>query len=314
MARNRKRKGERVHGWLNLDKPADMTSTQCVGALKRIFNAQKVGHGGTLDPLATGILPIAFGEATKTVQWMMDAEKDYMFTIKWGVSTDSQDAEGETIATSDARPSRADIDAWLDGFTGETEQVPPKFSAIKIDGQRAYDLAREGEDFTLPSRKIIVHNASVHSMPDVDHTILHVRSGKGFYVRAMARDLAFDLGAEGHIVQLRRMRVGVFDEKEAVTLAQIEALEGDRQALLDLLRPLQCVLEDMPKLDITSEDAAQIRQGRMIMLLPHVVERWQAERDAAGNDRTALALCDGRAVAMGEVRAGRFQPGKVFQL
>lgn len=313
MARNRKRKGDRVHGWLNIDKPLNITSTQCVGALKRIFNAQKAGHGGTLDPLATGILPIAFGEATKTAGWMMDAEKDYVFTIKWGASTDSQDAEGEIIATSAMRPLRPDIEALLADFTGAIKQVPPKFSAIKVDGQRAYDLAREGEDFTLPSRIVNVYEAGVLEMPDADHTVIHVRSGKGFYVRAMARDLAFDLGVEGHIVQLRRTRVGVFHESEAVTLAQIEALEGDKEALLARLQPLQCVLEHMPKLEITAEDSAQIRQGRMIMLLPHIIENWRTEREESAADRTALALCDGRAVAMGEVRAGRFQPSKVYQ-
>lgn len=311
MARQRKRKGDPIHGWLNLDKPRDMTSTQCVGALKRLYGAQKVGHGGTLDPLADGILPIAFGEATKTSAWMMEADKEYVFTIKWGISTASQDAEGEVVATSDARPSRAAIEDLLEDFVGEIAQVPPKFSAIKIDGARAYDLARDGEDFDIPSREVTVYEASLVDMPDADHTILHVRSGKGFYVRALARDLAFDLGCEGHIVALRRTRVGVFDEAQALTLDELEAMES-REDLIGRLAPLQTVLDHMPVLEISSEDAADLKLGRSILLMPHVMEQWRAEQD--GEDRTALAECDGAAIALGEVRAGRFQPSKVFQL
>ncbi|WP_273186445.1 tRNA pseudouridine(55) synthase TruB, partial [Hyphomonas adhaerens] len=197
MARQRKRKGDPVTGWLNLFKPVDMTSTQAVAILKRRYNAAKVGHGGTLDPLADGILPIAFGEATKTVQWAMDAEKEYVFTIRWGISTASQDAEGEATATSDARPTRDEVEDVLRNYVGTIEQVPPKYSAIKVDGQRAYDLAREGEDFELKPREVDVFEAAVIGMPDPDHTVIHVTSGKGFYVRAMARDLAFDLGCEG---------------------------------------------------------------------------------------------------------------------
>jgi len=166
MSRNRKRKGDPVHGWLNLAKPSGITSTQCVGLLKRLYHAQKVGHGGTLDPLADGVLPIAFGEATKTSQWAMDGDKEYVFTITWGVSTDSQDAEGAEISTSDVRPSRAAIEDWLKDYVGAVEQVPPKFSAIKVDGKRAYDLAREGEDFELKSRLVQVHGIQLQDVAD----------------------------------------------------------------------------------------------------------------------------------------------------
>ena len=199
MARQRKRKGDPVHGWLCLDKPLDITSTQAVSKLKRLFNAAKVGHGGTLDPLATGVLPIAFGNATKTVAWAMEAGKEYVFTVTWGVSTASYDAEGVEIARSDVRPDENAIVEALAAFVGEIEQVPPKFSAIKVDGKRAYDLAREGEDFELEGRKVTVHAVGmIANEPDVSATF-RVNCGKGFYVRAMARDLAHALGTEGHL-------------------------------------------------------------------------------------------------------------------
>ncbi len=312
MARNRKKKGLPVHGWLNVDKPVDVTSTQVVGILKRLFNAQKAGHGGTLDPLADGILPIAFGEATKTVQWAMDADKEYVFTIEWGRSTDTLDGEGEVISTSDTRPERAAIEQALERFEGEIAQIPPKYSAIKIDGERAYDLARDGESFEIPSRQVVVHEARLIEVPDADHAVFHIRSGKGFYVRALARDLAAALGCDGHVSKLRRIRVGVMHEDEAIALDALEAM--DREALLELLLPVEEVLEDVPDVEISDEDAAAIRQGREVMLMPHVVERWRTEKNPDPEDRLALAMAGETAVAMGEIRAGRFQPVRVFQL
>ena len=313
MARNRKKKGLPVHGWLNVDKPVDITSTQVVGKLKRLFNAQKVGHGGTLDPLADGILPIAFGEATKTVQWAMDADKEYVFTIEWGRSTSTLDAEGEVVRESPVRPERDAIETALERFEGEIAQIPPKYSAIKVDGERAYDLARDGEEFEIPSREVVVHEARLVDTPDADHATFHIRSGKGFYVRALARDLAEALGCEGHVSKLRRIRVGVMHEDDAITLAEIDAIES-REALLDLLRPVEEVLEDVPDVEISDEDAAALRQGREILLLPHVVERWREEKNPDPDDRLALAMTGDTAVAMGEIRAGRFQPVRVFQL
>lgn len=314
MGKQRKRKGNPVHGWLAVDKPREVTSTKVVSILKRLYNAQKAGHGGTLDPLADGILPIAFGEATKTAQWAMDCDKEYVFTVEWGASTDSQDKEGEIIASSDVRPARAAIEAALPAFIGDVQQVPPKYSAIKIDGERAYDLARDGEAFEIPSREVTVYEAELVDMPDADHAVIRVVSGKGFYVRAMARDLASALDAEGHVSQLRRTRVGPLDEVKAVSLSKLEAMADDPEALMAALAPLQTVLDDIPVLEIDAGDAASLKQGREIILLPHVVEQWRAETSSDPDDRLALAACGGNAVALGEVRAGRFQPSKVFQL
>lgn len=314
MGRQRKRKGDPVHGWIAVDKPVDITSTKVVGILKRLYNAQKVGHGGTLDPLADGILPIAFGEATKTSQWAMDCDKEYVFAIEWGTSTASQDKEGEITATSDVRPTRAQIEAALPDFIGEISQVPPKYSAIKIQGERAYDLIRDGEDFEIPSRKVEVYEAELVGQADPDHATLRVVSGKGFYVRALARDLAQALGAEGHVSALRRTRVGAMDEAGAISLARLEALADDKAQLLDLLSPIETVLDDIPEIEIDVGDAAAIKQGREIVLLPHMVEQWRRDAETSESNRLALTTCNQNAVALGEVRAGRFQPKKVFQL
>jgi len=314
MGRQRKRKGDPVHGWLAVDKPVDVTSTQVVGILKRLYNAQKAGHGGTLDPLADGILPIAFGEATKTARWAMDCDKEYVFTIEWGSSTASQDKEGDVIATSDIRPTREQIEAALPDFVGDIQQVPPKYSAIKVQGERAYDLARDGEAFEIPSRQVTVYEAELVEMADTDHATLRVVSGKGFYVRAMARDLATALGAEGHVSALRRTRVGALDEPASIKLSDLEALSEDKDALAATLKPLETILDDVPKIEIDRGDADALKLGREVVLLPHIVEQWRAEADLDSDDRLALAMTDKQAVALGEVRAGRFQPRKVFQL
>ncbi len=313
MARQRKRKGNPVHGWLCLDKPLEMTSTQAVAALKRLYGAAKVGHGGTLDPLATGILPIAFGNATKTVSWAMDANKEYIFTITWGVSTASYDAEGVEIARSDIRPTKAAILDVLPQFVGEIEQVPPKFSAIKVDGKRAYDLARDGAAFDLDGRPVRVHSAELLEGPCEDAARFRVSSGKGFYVRAMARDLAHALGTEGHITYLRRTSVGVFNEDNAVTLEELDAVAEDKEELMTFLAPIETALDTLPLVDISAEDATQLLNGQPVMLLPHIIEHWKANRSTQiDEDRLAVAMDGLRAVALGEVRAGRFQPVKVF--
>ena len=314
MGRQRKRKGDPVHGWLAVDKPVGVTSTQVVSRLKRLFNAQKVGHGGTLDPLASGILPIAFGEATKTVQWAMDSDKAYEFTIRWGSSTVTLDAEGEVIARSHTRPSQEDIEAALPGFIGEIEQVPPKYSAIKVDGERAYDLAREGENFELETRCVTVLEATLIDCPDQDHATLRIVSGKGFYVRAMARDLTRVLGVEGHVSYLRRIRVGQMKKDAAYTLEHLEALAEDKIALLGKLQPIALMLNRLPKIEITSDQAKDVRLGRSILLLPHTLEAWEATRDPQSADWVTFAACKGDTVAIGEVRAGSFQPSRVFQL
>ncbi|MBN8607832.1 MAG: tRNA pseudouridine(55) synthase TruB [Caulobacterales bacterium] len=314
----RRKKGDDVSGWVVLDKPDDMTSTQAVSAVRRIFNAQKAGHAGTLDPLASGILPIALGEATKTVPWLMEARKTYLFAIKWGVSTDSQDREGKVVATSDVRPTPEAIRAALPDFLGEIDQVPPQFSAVKVDGERAYDLARDGETVELEARRVMVYEAELVSTEGEDLATFRVRSGKGFYIRALVRDLAAKLGAEGHVWRLRRTAVGPFAEAESVTLDALEDLRH-KGAASERLKPVETALDDIPALAINGEDAFKLRQGRPIVLLPHVVETLKPQfrdRTIAGQDasRAVLALFQGKAVALGDVRAGKFSPTRVFHL
>ena len=244
----------------------------------------------------------------------MDCDKEYLFTIEWGSSTASQDKEGEVIARSDVRPNKSEIEAVLPSFIGDIQQVPPKYSAIKVDGERAYDLARDGESFEIPSREVTVYEAELMAVPDADHAVFRVVSGKGFYIRALARDLAEALGAEGHVSQLRRTRVGAMSEADAVTLQALEDLAERKDALFETLLTLETVLDDVPKLSIEPRDAAAIIQGREFTLMPHLLEQWRAEATSGTLDRMALTVCDGDAVALGEVRAGRFQPKKVFQL
>ena len=285
-----------------------MTSTHAVSAVRRIFNAQKAGHAGTLDPLASGILPIALGEATKTVPWLMEAEKTYLFTIKWGVSTDTQDREGKSIAESDVRPTPDAIRAALPGFVGEIEQVPPQFSAVKVDGERAYDLARAGETVELSRAR------SWFTRPNwpEPRATTSPRSGS-------AREKAFisglwcaiwrqSLGAEGHVWRLRRTAVGPFTEAECVTLDALEDL-GHKGAASERLKPVETALDDIPALAINGEDAFKLRQGRPIVLLPHVMEALKPkfrDRTIAGQDasRAAVALFRGQGGCSGR-RAGR---------
>jgi len=314
----RRKKGEDVSGWVVLDKPDDMTSTHAVSAIRRVYNAQKAGHAGTLDPLASGILPIALGEATKTVAWLMEARKTYLFTIKWGVSTDTQDREGKEIATSAVRPTPEAIRAALPAFIGDIQQVPPQFSAVKVDGERAYDLARSGETVELGPRQVSVYEADLVETEGDDLATFRFRSGKGFYIRALVRDLAAKLGAEGHVWRLRRTAVGPFTEADSVTLDALVDL-GHKGAASERLKPVETALDDIPALAINGEDAFKLRQGRPIVLLPHVVETLKPQfrdRLIGGVDasRAALALFEGKAVALGDVRAGRFEPSRVFNI
>ena len=307
----RKKRGLVVNGWVCLDKPFELGSTDAVSKVRRLFDAQKAGHAGTLDPLASGILPIALGEATKTVPFMMEAEKVYRFTINWGVSTDSVDREGEIIARSDVRPAAEAVRAVLPTFVGEIDQTPPRFSAIKVDGQRAYDLAREGADFELESRRVTIHSAEVTDAPDADHVELTIRTGKGVYVRSLARDLAVMLGAEGHVSALRRERVGPFSVENSVTLDFLTDLVH-RDAALEGLLPVSTALDDIPELAITEQDAFSLRQGRPIVLLPRQVETLKSRlRDGS---RTVSAFQGQTLVALGQMRAGRLEPDRVFNL
>ncbi len=307
----RRKKGEIVNGWVCLDKPFGMGSTEAVSKIRRLFDAQKAGHAGTLDPLASGILPIALGEATKTVPFMMEAQKVYRFTLNWGISTDSLDREGEITGRSDVRPDVEAVRAALPSFTGEIDQVPPQFSAIKVDGQRAYDLAREGTDFELASRRVMIHEATVSDAPDADHVELTIRTGKGVYVRSLARDLAAVLGAEGHVSALRRERVGPFSTENAVSLDFLTDLVH-RDAASEGLLPVATALDDIPELAVTDQDAFSLRQGRPIVLLPRQVETLKGRlRDGS---RTVSAFQGQTLVALGQLRAGRLEPDRVFNL
>ena len=307
----RKKKGEIVDGWVCLDKPFEMGSTEAVSRIRRLFDAQKAGHAGTLDPLASGILPIALGEATKTVPMMMEAQKVYRFTINWGVSTDSVDREGEIIGRSDVRPTVDQVKAALPAFVGEIDQTPPRFSAIKVDGARAYDLARDGVEFELPSRRVTIHSAEVSGAPDADHVEITIRTGKGVYVRSLARDLAAVLGAEGHVSALRRERVGPFSTQNAVTLDSLEEMVH-RGAASEGLLAVATALDDIPELAVNEQDAFSLRQGRPIVLLPRQVETLKGR--LSDGSRTVSAFQGQTLVALCQLRAGRLEPDRVFNL
>ena len=307
----RRRKGDAVSGWICLDKPYDVTSTSAVSRVRRLFNAQKAGHAGTLDPLATGILPIALGEATKTVPFLVDADKAYRFVIAWGRTTATYDREGETLASSDVRPTLAQVEAVLPRFVGEISQVPPIYSAIKVDGERAYDLARAGEHVELKARLVNVHSARVADATDPDHVTIEIECGKGTYVRAIVRDLAEALGACGHVSELRRTRVGSFTEESAVTLEMLEDL-GHKARQSEALLPVETALDDIPVLAVTDEEAFRLKQGRPIVLVPRQVEAVKARLKPGS--RTVSAMWGGSMVALCEMRAGRLEPSRVFHL
>ena len=314
----RKRKGRAVSGWVVLDKPYDLGSTQAVSRVRRLFEAQKAGHAGTLDPLATGILPIALGEATKTVPFLMDADKTYVFTVEWGSSTTTLDREGEVTASSDVRPTPEAAAEALKAFVGEILQVPPAFSAIKVDGERAYDLAREGVEVELKARPVTIHSAAVTNVPDADHIEITVGCGKGTYVRSIVRDLAQALGACAHVSQLRRTRVGPFGLPESISMEKLETLLYENRGSEALL-PVETALDDIPALAVTTEDAFRLKQGRSIVLLPRQVETLRpllSPRTIGGLDasRTVLATSGGKAAALCEMRAGRLSPTRVFLL
>ncbi len=306
----RRRKGEAISGWICLDKPRGLGSTPAVGRLRRLFNAQKAGHAGTLDPLADGVLPIALGEATKTIPFMTEAAKTYRFTLAWGESTTTLDAEGETVATSAVRPTAEAVAAALGAFVGEVWQTPPAFSALKINGARAYDLAREGQDVELAPRQVRIDALAVVAAPDPDHITLEMDCGKGVYVRAVARDLAAALGAEGHVCALRRTRVGPFRASNGITLETLDAL-CHRDALLEALLPVETALDDIPALAVTDEDAFRLMQGRQVVLLPRQAEPLMGRLPAS---RIVSAHSRGRLVALCEARAGALTPTRVFHL
>lgn len=292
------------HGWLVLDKDAGLSSARALARAKRLLGAARAGHAGTLDPLATGVLPLALGGATKTVRWAMDREKTYLFRIRWGEARDTLDADGAVTATGPVRPGQAAIEAALPTFTGAIEQVPPRFSALRVGGRRGYERARAGEDFVPAPRRVEVRELRLLGIPDPDHADLLVRCGKGTYVRSLARDLARALGAEGHVARLRRTRVGPFREEDALTLAELAGLVDKGEAGVRFL-PLDIVLDDIPAVDVTGEEAECIRQGR-----PVRPARDPVPRDGEGH---AVARCGGRAIALGDLRDRRFAPRRVFR-
>ncbi|NIY96744.1 tRNA pseudouridine(55) synthase TruB [Salipiger sp. HF18] len=296
-----RKKGRDISGWLIVDKPAGMTSTSVVNKVRWALAAKKAGHAGTLDPEATGVLAVALGEATKTVPFITDALKAYRFTVRLGQRTNTDDAEGEVIATSDARPSDDEIKEALHGFVGEIRQVPPQFSAVKIDGERAYKRARDGETMEIEARPLWVDELVLTGRPDADHVELEMTCGKGGYVRAIARDLGETLGCHGHVQKLRRIWSGPFDAEDGITVEQIDALAKTPELDARLL-PLEVGLADLPELRCTAEGAVRLRNGNPGMVIPGDVEY--------GDE--AWASLDGRAVAVGIFKAGELHPNRVF--
>jgi tRNA pseudouridine55 synthase len=296
-----------VHGWIALDKAVGQTSTDAVDAVNRIFRAKKAGHAGTLDPLASGILPIAFGEATKTVPFVMDGEKAYRFTVRWGIETDSDDSDGAAVEHSDARPAREVILAALPAFTGTIEQTPPKYSAIKIGGERAYDLARQGEAVELQSRPVEIHKLDLIEIPDADHAVFEAECGKGTYVRAIARDLGRKLGCFGHVSALRRVRVGPFSEENSVALQSLAALrdaEGE-EALQTSLLPVEIGLAALPTLSVSSADAQRLALGQAVIM---------RGRDAPIMEGMVSVSAQGALIALGQIEQGSLKPKRLFHL
>ena len=299
----RRKKGRDISGWLVVDKPAGMTSTAVVNKVKWAFDANKAGHAGTLDPAATGVLAIALGEATKTVPFVTDAMKAYRFRVKFGEATNTDDAEGEVIARSDLRPEDNDIMAALAGFVGDIEQVPPKYSAVKIDGQRAYAMARAGEDVALAARPLLVESLTLLDRPDADHADLELVCGKGGYVRSIARDLGDVLGCHGHVVSLRRIWSGPFDLEDAVGLVDIS--DNARDPALDThLLPIETGLTDLPQVILSAEGAMRIANGN-----PGAVVSSEAEFG-----ELAWASYRGQPVAVGVYKAGALHPSRVFRV
>lgn len=296
----RKKRGIPVHGWLNIDKPAGMSSAQVVGAVKRITNAQKAGHAGTLDPFATGVLPIALGEATKTVPYMMAEEKSYRFTIRWGEARNTDDIEGEVTDRSDKRPDFQEIKAALPRFTGQISQTPPAYSAIKIKGERAYKLARAGEEVEMPERHVTIHELTLVEIVDTESAIFDVTCSKGTYIRALGRDLAVFLGTFGHLSALRRTKVGTFCHLDAISLDKLEQL-WQCPAEFDALLPISTVLDDIPELAVNGPQAERLRHGG----------------DVSGvelADGTVCAIYGDTPVALARIEAGRMYPFRVFNI
>lgn len=304
-----KRDKRDVHGWVVLDKPVGMTSTHAVSIIKRLFTAKRAGHAGTLDPLASGCLPVALGEATKTVPFVMDGRKLYRFTVRWGEERDTDDAEGRVTATSEQRPSAEAIRALLPSFTGTIQQVPPRYSAIKIEGERAYDLARDGAVVELEARPVEIRRLELVAAPDTDHAVLEAECGKGTYVRSLARDLGRVLGCFGHVSALRRAAVGPFSEETMISLEQLEAMchraASGEASLADAIMPVETALDDIPALAVSRADAARLTRGQAVLL---------RGRDAPNFRGAVYVTVSGQLLALAELDHGEIVPKRVFNL
>ncbi len=303
----RRKKGQDIHGWVLLDKPLGLGSTQAVSKVRWLFDARKAGHAGTLDPLASGMLPIALGHATKTVPFAQDGQKTYQFTVEWGTATSTDDGEGEVVATSPHRPDQASIMAVLPQFTGLISQLPPAFSALKINGERAYDLARAGETVELDPRNVQIDALTLLGCPDSDHAEFEVLCGKGTYVRSLARDMARSLGTQGHVSALRRTQVGPFHESQMISLELLQEMRHRDPAEADMasvLHPVETALDDIPALAVTEAEAVRLLNGQAILL---------RGRDAPLALAEAYATTKNTLVAIGSVEQGQFIPRRVFK-
>lgn len=306
----RRRGGQAIHGWVILDKPSGMTSFTAVAAVRRGLGAAKAGHGGTLDPLATGVLPIALGEATKTLPYIVDSNKTYRFTVRWGEARDTDDSEGTIVATSAVRPNADAIEAALPRFLGVLEQVPPTYSAVKVDGQRAYALARAHTPMVLAPRPVVIERMALIAMPDADHAVFEVTCGKGTYMRALARDLAAALGTAGHVAALRRTAVGPFSEQDAIDLDNIEVVRHS-DAVPQQVLPVAAALAGIPALALTEGEARRIQRGQAIAVLP-VVSRLPQE--GVRKDAIVCAMAENKPIALAQIRGGEVRPLRVLNL
>ncbi len=308
----RKRRGQPIHGWIVIDKPQGMTSARVVARVRAITDAAKAGHAGTLDPLATGVLPIALGEATKTVAWVMDGSKAYRFMVRWGEARDTDDTEGIVTETSEVRPSEAEIRAALPQFVGAVQQTPPVYSAIKVEGRRSYALARADETVPLDARTVRIESVELVESPDPDHAVLEVRCGKGVYIRSLARDLARALGTFGHVCQIRRLAAGPFDEASAISLDHLDALRHSAPSS-DYLLPVETALDDIPALALTETQAEHLRHGRPVRVRGPGGLRF-VDTDDLDQDRTVCAMTGGQLVALVRLDGDELRPVRVLNL
>ena len=297
-----------MHGWVILDKPQGLGSTKAVSVVRGVFNAQKAGHAGTLDPLASGLLPIALGEATKTVPYVMDSGKTYEFTVRWGEERDTDDAQGVVTQTCDTRPARDEIAEILNDYVGLIDQVPPQYSALKVNGERAYDLARDGENVDLAPRPVEIEDLRLVQCPDEDHAVFTADCGKGTYVRALARDMGRQLGCFGHVVKLRRTHVGPFSGSDMISLDKLKELShkgAGPEGLSEYLCPVETALDDIPALAVDSSQAARLKQGQSVIM---------RGRDAPIEQDPVLVMWQGKPVAIAAIEGGLLKSKRVFNL